>query len=36
VKVKTLKMEYYSGILPKKIASDDNSFIKVDQGHHVP
>jgi len=24
------------GILPKKIASDDHSFIKVDQGRHVP
>jgi len=29
-------MQYYSRILPKKIASDGNSFIKMDQGHHVP
>jgi len=36
VKVKTPKMLYYSRILLKNIASDDHSFIKVLQGHHVP
>jgi len=36
VKVKTPKMWYYNGILPKKVASDDHSFIKVDHSDHVP
>jgi len=36
VKVKTPKMKYYRRMLLKNIASDDHSFIKVDQGHHVP
>jgi len=35
-KVKTPKMLYYSRILLMNIASDDHSFIKVHQGHHVP